>query len=99
VIPYPYFETPDPISWQDATTYLGSGRVAHPRTFEWNHGVAETIGALLDAGLAVDGIWEHRELEWQGLERMELHDDGLWRLPSGQADLVPLMLSIRAHRP
>lgn len=96
---YPYFETDEPVSWDEDSTYLGSGTLAATRTYEWNHGVAEIHGALTAAGLRVERLWEHRELEWQGLPQMTLHDDGRWRLPPDQADLVPLMLSLRAVKP
>ena len=65
--------------------------MAHARTYEWNHGLGEVVAALIGAGLAITGLQEHRDLEWQGLPQMALEADGRWRLPPEQRDLVPLM--------
>jgi SAM-dependent methyltransferase len=100
VVRFPYFEIPESVRFDDVdATYLGEGTLAHTTTHEWNHGIAETYTALVDAGLEVTSMREHRELEWQGLPTMTLHDDGLWRLPNHQRDLVPLMWTIAATKP
>jgi len=98
-IAYPYFETPDPVPWDDDTTYLGSGTISHTRTYEWNHGLAEVIGALTDRGLSIELFVEHRALEWQGHPSMTESEDGLWRLPEDKRDLVPVMYSLRSRKP
>ena len=95
---FPYFEVPTPVQWDDGTTYAGDGKVEHTRTYEWNHGIAEIVTALMDAGLTLVALREHRTLEWQGLPHMERGPDGLWRLPQPQRDLVPLMFSLEAIR-
>ena len=96
---FPYFETTEPIQWDDGTTYAGDGVVEHTRTYEWNHGIAEIVTALMDAGLTLTSLQEHRSLEWQGLPHMERSADGLWRLPAPQRDLIPLMFSLTAVAP
>lgn len=98
-IRFPYFEVPEPVPWDDGSTYAGDGVVDHTRTYEWNHGIAEMVTALLDAGLTLVSLREHRSLEWQGLPHMERGSDGLWRLPVHQRDLVPLMFSLKAIAP
>ena len=99
VVRYPYFETADPVVDDDPGTYAGPGTVAHARTYEWNHGLGEGVAALLDAGLVITGLREHRDLEWQGLPQMTEGEDGRWRLPEAQRDLVPLMYSLWARKP
>lgn len=99
VVRFPYFETAEPVPWDDDSTYAGRGSLANTRTYEWNHGIGETVSALLDAGLELRALREHRELEWQGLPHMERGEDGRWRLPADQADLAPLMWSILAVKP
>jgi len=98
-IAYPYFETADPLPWDDDTTYLGSGTVAHTRTYEWNHGIGEILTAVLDAGLVIDAFREHRFLEWQGTPFMTLGDDRRYVLPEDQRDRVPLMFTLQATKP
>jgi SAM-dependent methyltransferase len=100
VLVYPYFEVSESVRFDDVdSTYAGEGKLAHTTTHEWNHGIAETYTALVNAGLHVTSMTEHRELEWQGLPTMTLHDDGLWRLPEHQRDLTPLMWTITATKP
>ncbi|MFH1331021.1 MAG: class I SAM-dependent methyltransferase [Actinomycetota bacterium] len=98
VVRYPYFETADSIVDDDPGTYAGPGTVAHARTYEWNHGLGEVVAALLEAGLVVTGLREHRDLEWQGLPQMTEGEDRRWRLPEAQRDLVPLMYSLWARK-
>ena len=98
-IVYPYFETEEPVGWDDGVTYAGDGLTEHTQTYEWNHGIAEIHAALTAAGLTVTELHEYRELEWRGIAHMELGDDGLWRLPESQRDLVPVMFSMRAVKP
>jgi len=99
VVRYPYFQTTDPVPDDDPSTYAGPGTVGHSRTYEWNHGLAEVVTALLDVGLVLTSLREHRELAWQGLPQMARGEDGLWRLPERQRDLVPVMYSLAARRP
>jgi SAM-dependent methyltransferase len=63
VIEYPYFETAGTV-FVEQETYGGSGAVTAPESVVFNHGLGEIITALLDAGLAITGFEEHRELSW-----------------------------------
>lgn len=97
-IGYPYFESTEPMAFDDATSYVGSGTVSSTRTYEWNHGLAEVMGALAERGLRIDLFEEHRYLQWKGHPSMELGEDGLWRLPEGLRDRLPLMYTLRARK-
>ena len=55
--------------------------------------------ALLDVGLVLTSLREHREVEWQALPQMVPGEDGRWTLPAGRADHVPLMYSLTARKP
>jgi SAM-dependent methyltransferase len=99
VIRYPYFETAEPVRFEEEATYAGEGILGHPVQYEWNHGLGEVVSALLDAGLELEALREHRFLEWQGTPHMVPADEGRWRLPDGQADLVPLMYTVVARMP
>ena len=99
VLEYPYFEVIEPIAWDAVESYQGSATLENTMTYEWNHGLAEIMGSLTSRGLTIDLFEEHRFLEWQGQHHMELDEDGKWRLPAHQRDLVPLMYSLRAKKP
>jgi SAM-dependent methyltransferase len=95
---FPYFETTDPVPWDEDSTYAGSGTVDHQRTYEWNHGIGEIFTALTQAGLRVVHLVEHRELEWQGHPMMVEGEDGLWRFPNEVVERVPVMYTMMATR-
>lgn len=86
-------------TWDMDVSYAGSGRIEHSRSYEWNHGLSEIIGSLLDVGLTLTDFAEHREVEWPALDVMEEGEDGLWRLPEHLRDLVPLMYTVMATKP
>jgi SAM-dependent methyltransferase len=101
VVTYPYFETAQPgFVADDALTYTdGPPLTESPVSYEWNHGLGETVDALLQAGLRLEFIHEHREVPWQALPWMVPGEDPrTWVLPEGR-DLVPLMYSLRATKP
>jgi len=98
VMEHPYFEVPDPISWDLEVGDVGTAVIRNTRVYEWNHGIGEIMGALTSHGLVIDLYEEHRFLEWQGQHHMVQCDDGRWRLPDHQRDLVPLMYSLRARK-
>ena len=82
VIDYPYFERPEPIPWEDDTTYVETDVVFKINlTHSWNHGLGEIITALMAAGLEITALEEHDSVPWEALPgRMERLPTGEWRL-------------------
>lgn len=109
MVGYPYFEVRAPIAYESANTYVDGPPLQNQQGFEWNHGLGEIVTALIDAGLQLEFLHEHREIAWQALPWMtgenavpegSLHRRReQWRLPEAQRDLVPLMYSLKASRP
>ena len=93
----PYFEGPE-MHWVGEYTYTDGPPVAHPGQYEWNHGLGETVQAVIDAGLTVTALREHRELEWKGLSHLVEGDDGKFRL-ADDIDRLPMMFTLEAKRP
>lgn len=91
---------------EDDAHHIHTNRVK--RTACWNHGLGEIVTALVDAGLSIRYVHEHRDIPWRALPSMEPEGDGtagadgryrsnrMWRLPAPQRDLVPLMYSLLA---
>ena len=81
-IEYPYFETPEPLVWDDASTYVETDAVfTQTVTHEWNHGLGEIVTALLDAGLEITGLVEHDSVPYEALPgQMEDVGGGEWRV-------------------
>jgi SAM-dependent methyltransferase len=97
VIDYPYFETAEPQHSSEAFTYAGDGWVVSPDTYEWNHGMAETLQALINVGLRIDEVEEYEFLEWEAGPVNQLGDDGRYRLPE-RRERLPLMWSVLATK-
>ena len=70
MLEYPYFEQKEPTVWDEGGTYVETDHVfTHNVTHEWNHGIGETVQAVIDAGLRITALREHTELEWVEYER------------------------------
>lgn len=93
----PYFETDEPAQWDSDETYLGSGKIANTRCYDWNHALSETMTALLDVGLVIEAFEEYRFCEWQAHVSMVDIGNGRWAFLN--PDLCPTMFSIRARKP
>lgn len=94
---YPYFGDGRAQQWDDETTYVGEGKVEHPRTYQWPHPLSEIIGALLGAGLRIVYFDEGRTLPWQFSPRM-VEVPGGYAWPEAERDLVPCTYTIIARR-
>jgi hypothetical protein len=46
----------------------GDETVAHARSHQWNHGLAEVVTAVLDQGLRLDRLEEHDWTTYEGFE-------------------------------
>lgn len=96
---YPYFEVPTPVTDEHDGSYLPvdttfRSDVSH----SWNHGIGETVMALLDTGMALDLLFEHDSCPWEALPgKMAEGDDGEWRLLE-RPERLPLTYTLKAHR-
>jgi len=99
VVDYPYFETPEPDVFEDAGTYVETDSVfTHTTTHTWNHGLAEVITALLDAGMELTAFAEHRSVPWEALPGNMICDtDEEWHLKT-RPERVPLTYTLQARK-
>lgn len=99
VIGESYFEPGEPKRWDDDPEWdPDRPRLAHMTMYEWSHGLGEIVTALLDAGLVIRSLREHRRCLWQPLHFMQRDAEGWWVLPTG-GERLPLMYSLRAEKP
>ncbi|AQA03346.1 SAM-dependent methyltransferase [Mycobacterium sp. MS1601] len=98
---YPYFESGGGLIFEEETSYAGSAEVAHPRAMSFNHGLGEIVTALIEAGLRVTHLEEHREVPWMAL------DEGMSESPDfpgefvvvDNRDRLPLTYTLQAVKP
>jgi len=64
---YPYFERPEPTVWDEEGTYVETDvTFAHHTSVEWNHGLGETVTALVgQMDRLPDGEWRLRDRPWR----------------------------------
>lgn len=83
VVADPYFETTQGRVSDYAGTYVQTDTaIEHTVTHWWNHGIGETVTALLDAGLVLTGLAEHDTVPWRPFsgDTMVSAGGGEWRL-------------------
>lgn len=98
VVEHAYFELPEPKRWETPYSYIGSDEpVSQPVTYEWSHGIGEVVQAVLDAGLRLTRLEEHRELAWRFLDWMVPTERGGYVLPD-RRERLPLMYTIEATK-
>ena len=81
VIEFPYFEG-DGVPFHETKTYVDhEGDLASPDIISFNHGLAEIITALMDVGMTLTAIEEHRSVPWNPLgTAMVEREDGEFEL-------------------
>ena len=82
VVDYPYFQLEEPLVFEDGGTYVETdAEFSSTVTHEWNHGLGETITAVMEAGMDLTGFVEHDSVPWNALPgRMSPDASGEWRL-------------------
>jgi SAM-dependent methyltransferase len=82
VVDFAYFETEEPLVDEDDGTYVSTEvQFRNNLTHNWNHGLGETITALLDVGMQVTALTEHDSVPWEAIPGQMVKDDaGEWRL-------------------
>jgi SAM-dependent methyltransferase len=98
---YSYFEEDEPFDLEEEGTYVESDhQFVNTRQLSWNHGLGETVTALLTRGLVVTGFVEHRSVPWDALPGRMVRDGELdeWRL-ADEADRLPLTYTLQARKP
>ena len=84
-----------PLRFESTATYTDGPPLTSAVSYEWNHGLADTVTSLLANGLQLKSLKEYPFAAGQIMNCMVQDGTGQWRLPPGR-DLIPLMFSIRA---
>ncbi len=96
---YPYFQGSDPIIYISDVTYTDSETKLEPKqAYEWNHGIAEVINSLTNAGLYIEFFNEFPFATYKALPFMVKNKEGRYVLPEGMQPL-PFMYSLKASKP
>ncbi|UZX03480.1 class I SAM-dependent methyltransferase [Arthrobacter sp. CDRTa11] len=94
---YPYFGNGRAQVWDDESTYVGDGKVAHSRTYQWAHPLSDILNSLIRAGLQILRFDEDNTIPWKFSPRM-LEVPGGYAWPVPERDLVPCTYTIVARK-
>ncbi|WP_045732770.1 class I SAM-dependent methyltransferase [Pseudarthrobacter chlorophenolicus] len=95
---YPYFNRGEAQLWDEESTYVGDGKVAHSRTYQWAHPLSDILNSLIGAGLQILRLDEGTTLPWKFSPRMvEVPNGYAW--PEAERDLVPCTYTVVARKP
>lgn len=92
-----YFDTGAHRHDESATYTDGVAEFTHPTTYEWAHTISDVVQALIDTGLRLTALREHRTVPWPALPGM-VEAAGGWALPQG-GEPAPLSYSLTAAAP
>lgn len=99
VLQYPYFETDAVTFFSDKSYVEHEGVLDSPEMRHFNHGLGEIVSALLDAGMVLSALEEHRSVPWLALEGL-MQEDGRGEYEMiNDRDLVPLTYTLQATKP
>ena len=100
-IEQPYFEMPDPLTWEDEDSYVttpGAPKLTSPRNHQWNHSLGEIVTALIDAGLTITALEETPYSAWRPWPELMVEDSRGFILRDNP-ERLPLQFAITATKP
>ena len=80
---YSYFEQEQPFVFTESGTYVETAtELPASMSHSWNHGMAEIITALMDAGMRLTQFVEHNSVPWNAIpgQMTQDPDNNEWRL-------------------
>ena len=96
---YSYFKTDEPMRFDVEGSYAGPAPSYHGVEYSWNHSLGEILGALLDAGLQLEFFHEFPYTDYGAQFPGMVQQTGGWWRATGPAAHLPLMYTLRAHKP
>jgi SAM-dependent methyltransferase len=95
---WPYLQR-DPVRVEEQGSYAApDARTRESVTWEWAHGLAAVVQAVVDAGLALERLTENDAGYYPFTSGMVRSADGLWYLPTGLRGRYPLTYTLVARR-
>lgn len=98
---HPAFGAAGPTRFEEPTSYEGDGTpLEHTITYQWNWSIGEMITALINAGLRIDTLTEHRTVPWNALDgaMVQVPPLGEYEL-ADRPDRLACTFTLQASRP
>lgn len=92
---WPYFYSPKPTYWEPEGDYADPNVIGSYGSYEWTHPLSEIINSLIQAGLKIEFLNEHKAIFFKQFPFMQKGEDGYWHL---EGDRLPLVFSLKARK-
>lgn len=97
---FPYFRHQTPLRYDQQGSYADRQAVLdNPVHYAWPSPLGSVVTAVLSAGLTIEWLREFPYAVEPLIPRLRRSEDGSWRLPEGEGDLLPLTYALKATRP
>lgn len=90
------YDQDDAIYEEYQGTYADESSKMISKEYGWNHGLAEVISALIDAGLIIESFHEHHESPYNVLPNLNKTSSGMYAMHD---QLYPLIFTLKARKP
>ena len=77
-------------------TYADETSKMISKEYGWNHGLAEVISSLIEAGLVIESFNEYHESPYDVLPNLVKSSSGMYEM---KTKLFPLIFSLKATKP
>jgi SAM-dependent methyltransferase len=91
-----YFHSPEPTHWAPEGDYADPSFVGTQHSYEWTHSLGDVINGLIQAGLKIEFLHEHKAIFFKQFPFMTKGEDNYWHL---EGDKLPLVFSLKATKP
>lgn len=98
VVRYPYFAVAEPIVLESRGNYADPAADVTTTEYSWVHPMADILGALLGAGLALTSFREYDHAAWRAFPWMIETRPGRFEQPADRLHL-PLLFALTATKP
>lgn len=95
-VKYPYF-TDDVMKFEVEGSYAQIESDGKYTSYEWFHSLSSIVNSLINAGLNIKFLNEHKEASWKVFPFMKENEKGLWELEKPLN--LPVTFSILADKP
>ena len=89
-----YFYNPLPEKCISSTSYIGSGRLNNPKTYQWSHNLGNIIEAIIASGFSIEHFGEYPWSDYQKYPFL-IEKEGKYQLP-GNMTQIPMLFSLLA---
>ena len=98
----PYFFEPEPYRFEAQGSYAApevDPSMPMQTGYMWDHSLGELINSLINAGLRLEWLHEHRVAARAKFPGMTARPDGWHELPEPYRSSIPMLFSLKATRP